>query len=63
VRDAGRTGPADCRYFFFWFAASFALVACCAVISACFCRSESFVFDCFCVASFCTDFGDLSPMV
>jgi hypothetical protein len=32
-------------------------------MSACFFLFESFAFDCFCEACFCTDFGDLSPMV
>ena len=35
----------------------------CEVISACFCLLASLFFDCFCDACFCTDFGDLSPMV
>jgi hypothetical protein len=49
--------------YFFLFAASFALVACCDEISACFFLSASVDFDCFCDAFFCTDFGDLSPMM
>ena len=32
-------------------------------MTACFLLFESLVFDCFCEAFFCTDFGDLSPMV
>jgi hypothetical protein len=51
-----------CDYFFFA-AAAFAFVACCDVINACFLEFESSSFDCFCDACFCTDFGDLSPMV
>jgi hypothetical protein len=49
--------------YFFLFAAAFAFVACCDVMSACFFLFESLFFDCFCDACFCTDFGDLSPMV
>jgi len=50
------------RVYFFLLAATFALVACCAVMSACFFLFTSFDFDCFCDAFFCTDLGDLSPM-
>jgi hypothetical protein len=46
--------------YFFLLAAAFAFVACCDVMTAWF---ETFVFDCFCDACFCTDFGDLSPMM
>ncbi|MEY4941595.1 MAG: hypothetical protein RIQ93_3330 [Verrucomicrobiota bacterium] len=49
--------------YFFLFAAAFAFVACCEVISACFFWLDTLDFDCFCVAFFCTDFGDLSPML
>jgi hypothetical protein len=49
--------------YFFLFAASFAFVACCEVTNCCFLEFASFAFDCFCDAFFCTDFGDLSPMV
>lgn len=49
--------------YFFLFAAALAFVACWDVMSACFCLFESLFFDCFCDACFCTDFGDLSPMV
>ena len=38
-------------------------VACCDVMTACFFLFEASVFVCFCDAFFCTDFGDLSPMV
>jgi hypothetical protein len=49
--------------YFFLFAAALAFVACWEVTSACFLRLASLFFDCFCDACFCTDFGDLSPMV
>ena len=48
---------------YFLFAAALAFVACCEVMSACFFWFVSLAFDCFCEACFCTDFGDLSPMV
>lgn len=49
--------------YFFLFAAAFAFVACCEVINAFFFWFALSFFDCFCDAFFCTDFGDLSPMV
>ena len=49
--------------YLFLLAAALAFVACCEVISACFFWLESLARDCFCEACFCTDFGDLSPMV
>jgi hypothetical protein len=59
-----KQGLIHCRpRYFFLFAAAFAFVACCDVMSACFFLFESLFFDCFCDACFCTDFGDLSPMV
>jgi hypothetical protein len=60
-----RRPPGESRLrprYFFLLAAAFAFVACCDVMSACFFRSDSFAFDCFCEACFCTDFGDRSPM-
>src|ERR1700720_1893438 len=54
---------AGTRAYLFLFAATFAFVACCAVTSACFLWFALSFFDCFCDACFCTDFGDLSPMV
>jgi hypothetical protein len=60
--EEGAECPDPSRYFFL-LAAAFALVACCDVISACFFWFESLFFDCFCDACFCTDLGDLSPMV
>jgi hypothetical protein len=50
------------RGYFFLLAAAFALVACCALMSAVFCWAMALLFDCFCDACFWTDFGDLSPM-
>ena len=49
--------------YFFLPAASLAFVACCDVINCCFLLFASLLLDCFCDAFFCTDFGDLSPMV
>jgi len=49
--------------YFFLFAAALALVACWEVMRACFWLLAALFFDCFCDACFCTDFGDLSPMV
>ena len=46
----------------FFPAAAFALVACCAVMSAFFFWLTPSAFVCFCEACFCADFGDLSPM-
>ena len=60
-----RAVPAGSRRmpYFFLVAAAFALVACWAVTSACFFLFAPSVIVCFCVAFFCVDFGDLSPMI
>ena len=50
------------KTYFFLLAAALAFVACWAVISAFFFWFAPSLFDCFCEACFCVDFGDLSPM-
>jgi hypothetical protein len=58
----GRDGsPRRCDYFILA-AAALAFVACWAVTSCCFLLLAASALDCFCVAFFCVDFGDLSPM-
>lgn len=64
-RSAGRTGRVTAMRvaYFFLAAAAFAFVACWEVTSACFFLAAPSVIVCFCVAFFCVDFGDLSPMI